>query len=688
MTRARQIAFAAVVVLVVLAAAGPAAAIPQPNPLGTERAGSNTDMRFESVGPGHGVSGFIADPGNPFNPVTDPYPPSNPTTGFTPQDEGFAGIIIGVPTDGSADLSLYCIDIRTLTYPGTGYELGTWDAANVPNVGYVAQLLNTYYPNTPLPAGLADVGDKAAAVQAAIWFFSDRYVLNTADPLHADVVAIVNNVLSLGPLVEPPPPTLTIAPTPQSGPQGTPVGPFTVTSPETKNAVVTAVGGAMFSDAGASASIPNGATVVTGTKIWMTAVGAGTALLQAQAKAVVPTGNVYLYDGNSGAVSRQKLILAEQATLTSKAYGQAVFQLPGNLVVNKAIAGPAAGTQGPITITVTCDGTSLDPFTIAANTPAGTVSKTYEGIAAGSVCTVLETADGHLPTVNVRKSGSGIAVTIPPGDTATANLSDTFDVGSLIVNKTITGDGAGQQGAVTISVTCGATAEPDFVIPAGTAAGTVAQAYTGIPAGTVCTVAETANGATGTVRVDTAGSLQSVTIAANGSGTANITDTNTLAPGSLMVTKSLTGSAAGQQSLIGILIACGGGNVFAYLIPPGTQAGDLPRVFNGIPAGSTCTIVETINGSTSTVTVVSVGSGQQVAVPAAGTATATLTNTVEPAQVAPTTPPTEPTTPETMPETLPRTGGGGDAGGLVVVALCAGAAGALLVLLTRRRAAR
>jgi hypothetical protein len=40
--------------------------------------------------------------------VTDPYPPSNPTTGFTPQDEGFAGIIIGVPTDGSANLSLKC----------------------------------------------------------------------------------------------------------------------------------------------------------------------------------------------------------------------------------------------------------------------------------------------------------------------------------------------------------------------------------------------------------------------------------------------------------------------------------------------------------------------------------------------------------------------------------------------------
>jgi hypothetical protein len=320
------------------------------------------------------------------------------------------------------------------------------------------------------------------------------------------------------------------------------------------------------------------------------------------------------------------------------------------------------------------------------------VPQTYTNIPAGSVCTVLETADGHSPTLTVRKSGSGISVTIPAGGTATADLSDTYDVGSLIVNKTITGDGAGQQGAITISVTCGETTEPDFVIPAGTPAGTVFQEYTGILAGTVCTVTETANGATGTVTVDTTGSPQAITIGANGSGTANLTDTASLVPGSLVVTKTLSGSAAGQQGLIGILVGCGGGNVFAYLIPAGTPAGDLPRVFDGIPAGSTCTIVETIDGSTSTITVTTAGNGQQVTVPAAGTETLALTNAIEPAQVAPpttpTTPPTEPTTPETMPETLPRTGGGGDAGGLLVVALGAGAAGALLVLVTRRRAAR
>ena len=76
--------------------------------------------------------------------------------------------------------------------------LGTWDAANVPNVDYVARLLNEYYPNTDEPAALTDLNQKAAAVQAAIWFFTDRYVLNTSDPLHDEVVEIVDHIRSRG----------------------------------------------------------------------------------------------------------------------------------------------------------------------------------------------------------------------------------------------------------------------------------------------------------------------------------------------------------------------------------------------------------------------------------------------------------------------------------------------------------
>ncbi len=154
-------------------------------------------MQMSGVGNGQGVTGFIADAGNPFDPVTAGYPDVNPSTGFTPKDEGFAGIIFGTATDGSnTQLKLYCFDINTETYSGINYIHGTWDASNVPNVNYVAQVLNNYYPKTNEPAVLTDLNQKAAAVQAAIWFFSDKYVLNTSDPLHDVVAGIVDAVIA------------------------------------------------------------------------------------------------------------------------------------------------------------------------------------------------------------------------------------------------------------------------------------------------------------------------------------------------------------------------------------------------------------------------------------------------------------------------------------------------------------
>ena len=219
---------------------------------------------MSGTGPGRGVSGFIPDATNPFDPVLNGYPTSNPTTGFTPKDEGFAGVIFGQPTDGSATLSLYCFDLFTDTWPGIGYALGTWDAATVPNVGYVARILNEYYPFVPTqPAGLANTTEQAAAVQAAIWFFSDRYVLNTSDPLHDTVAAIVAHIISEGPATAPPAPSLAITPTNASGASTNAiVGPFTVTS-GAGSATVTATGADMFSDAAGTSSIANGATVTT-----------------------------------------------------------------------------------------------------------------------------------------------------------------------------------------------------------------------------------------------------------------------------------------------------------------------------------------------------------------------------------------------------------------------------------------
>ena len=180
----------AVAALLVQAAPAGARALPAP-PNGLRgQSGTNTQMTMSGTGPGRGVSGFIPDATNPFDPVLDGYPASNPTTGFTAKDEGFAGVIFGQPTDGSANpepVLLRPVHRHVARASATPWARGmprrcrTW--------AMWPRILNEYYPFVPTqPAGLANTTEQAAAVQAAIWFFSDRYVLNTSDPLH-DTVA-------------------------------------------------------------------------------------------------------------------------------------------------------------------------------------------------------------------------------------------------------------------------------------------------------------------------------------------------------------------------------------------------------------------------------------------------------------------------------------------------------------------
>jgi hypothetical protein len=322
---------------------------------------------------------------------------------------------------------------------------------------------------------------------------------------------------------------------------------------------------------------------------------------------------------------------------------------------------------------VICDGIALDDFVIPAGTAAGTVSQTYADIPGQASCTITETDNGRTLTVAVTVVGSGQQVTVPAGGQATADLTDMYQPrpGVLLVRKTITGAPAGQQGEITIAVTCAGTALPDFVIPAGTAAGTVGHVYTGIPAGSSCRITETADGATATVVVQVDDDDQTVTVPAGAVIPVSLTDTFSSAPGSLVVTKTLAGAAAGQQGLVAILVHCGGPlHTFGFLIPARTAAGPVPRSYDNIPAGSTCTVTEILAGGTATVLVAGVGSGQQVTVPAGGTVSADLTNTFRVAAAS---------------GTLPATGRGEGRPGSLLIALIALVVGTLLVIASRRR---
>lgn len=643
-TAAAVVAAVTLLALLPLPAASGRIIVPSPPAVHTREA-SNTDLTLTSLGPGHALDGFITNPDFAFDTATEPYPTlTSSSVGFSPFSVQHAGIIVGTPADGIGRVELYCIDIRTATFLGVGYHLDTWADAHVPNLGLVTRLLSEYYPETNEPSSLTDLNDKAAAVQAAIWYFTDGFVLSPGNSLFPVVKAIVTRIQEEGPVAAPEPPSISISPGHLDGSAGSVIGPYTVTS-SLADATVTATGAQMYSSAAADPAdlIPNGSLVPNGTQIWLKSTGPANAVLEAHALATIPTGNVFLYDGNSSLGEAQKMIIAHTDTLEASAYATAEFRATGSLTVDKTITGPAAGEQGRVVIQTVCDGGKLTltpDFVIDAHAAEGTYSHTYTDVPADSVCSVTAIEDGHTSTVIVTVVGDGDEVDVPSGGHVTAHLTDTYEhvpdvPGELLVSKTISGPAAGQQGAVTIAVTCALDGTQNLSeqihIPAGTPAGTTEHAFTHIPVGSVCTVLEIHNGQTDTVTATVIGNDQHVTVSGTEAVAAGIVDIYDFASGVLTVTKTIHGRAAGEQGQIQILVECAEpDDIFAFVIPAGTKAGSIKRSFDGIPAGSRCVITEVANGSTSAVSVVVHGGRQQVTVPANGSAEVRLSDHVSP----------------------------------------------------------
>jgi hypothetical protein len=204
------------------------------------------------------------------------------------------------------------------------------------------------------------------------------------------------------------------------------------------------------------------------------------------------------------------------------------------------------------------------------------------------------------------------------------------------VTKTIAGPLAGQQGPVTIQAVCNGTAvSPDFTIAAGISAGSYSRSFGPVPPGSLCTVTETADGATDTVTAIVSGSGESVTVPADAVVPVNVTDVYEHAPGpapdvgvgTLRVTKTIAGPAGGQQGRIAILVTCGDPtHTYAFLIPAHTRRGSLSRNFPGLADGSRCTVTETSNGHTSSVQARAASGRRTATITAGHTATVHLTD--------------------------------------------------------------
>src|SRR3954453_20429463 len=103
MPRQARLVVATAVIVVWFSLAGSAGAkfLPGPGPIGRPRPAATPEMTMRGTPEGRGVRRFAADADSTFDPVTDGYPDSDPTSGFTPLDADFAGIISGTPSSGS-----------------------------------------------------------------------------------------------------------------------------------------------------------------------------------------------------------------------------------------------------------------------------------------------------------------------------------------------------------------------------------------------------------------------------------------------------------------------------------------------------------------------------------------------------------------------------------------------------------
>lgn len=401
------VALTATIVMVAAWAPVVSAEVVVPGPAaGTQANPPTSTVEIINTGAGQGVNGFMS-PRTPAERLAG-YPEA-PDPSWPSNNVGFAGLIQMRVTSGpgmGTTFVSYCIDLLTPTGIGSDYKRGEWTEAGIPNVGYVAQLLQSYYPTTTEPSSQTNVNARAAAVQSAIWYFSDGYVLATDSPLFATVSGIVANVIAKGPLNAPPAPTLTVT-GPSNGLKNTIVGPFVVDT-NGKEAIGTVPAGVTaFEDAAGSVPLDAPFAVVDGDEIWLRSTEAGikNPALTIRAIATQPGGVVFVYvppQSNPNARA-QTIIQAGPLTAETDVNTRVAFLDIGSFTVTKSITGDGAGQQGPITITIVCSepNSNVPPFAIPGGAPGGTVTTVVTGITVPARCLLTETASGATQEVDV-----------------------------------------------------------------------------------------------------------------------------------------------------------------------------------------------------------------------------------------------------------------------------------------------
>jgi hypothetical protein len=236
---------------------------------------------------------------------------------------------------------------------------------------------------------------------------------------------------------------------------------------------------------------------------------------------------------------------------------------------------------------------------------------TYTGLPAGATCIPTETKTGGASSVVI----SPTTITTNSSTPTDLEITNTFDVGSITVTKTITGDGAllYGNGPFEVSIACTRVSNGDTVsvdIPGGetrelTAGNGYANTFDNLPAGALCDVTETkTNGAT-TSTFTTA----STGVAVVGGTSTAVNLTNEFDIGFITVDNLVTGNDAKRHlpDTYDVVLTCTqliDGVATPVDIPDGATRDIWHKTsitYENLPIGASCALVESVQNNAQSV---------------------------------------------------------------------------------------
>jgi hypothetical protein len=326
-------------------------------------------------------------PPTPQLPALDNYPTSDPS-GWSTRSAStllFKGTADPAPP---SLVPLYCVQVNIELNQELTYAPTDWSHTSVTNLGYVMRLLVDDYPATDEPAGTnpntgfpLSIANKIEIVQAAIWYFTDDFVVKTSDPFHDFVAAEVNKVLAQGPADQLPyfQQSLNLGAPSGSFSVGQLAGPFTISSTAPGQPVTVHVtNGSMFSDATGTTPIANGASIAASTKIWVRAAKAGTVTVSIDgALDRIPVGTIYQAADSQELISAGGVGGVPSSATASVRFAAAASSTAASST-HAATTPPASSASTPGTATAS-DTTATSPV---ANTGATVAPELEVGIGA------------------------------------------------------------------------------------------------------------------------------------------------------------------------------------------------------------------------------------------------------------------------------------------------------------------